>query len=1288
MDSAGVLSQSLFLWVQPLMVKGFKRSLKPGEALSIPQRLQPSEIAARFNQLWADEKKAQGEDDKAPSLSRVLWKLVARDVVVAFFFQVAGVLMKFGCAFLLRLLMHHAAETNEGNYGKGLAIAAGLTILNAMEGTLCSLATFRMQLSLYGLMCAVSQCVLQKGLILHPDACRDTCRRGDLVTIALSDFGRIVEMSPILMQGVGAPFMLIFAFAFMIILLGPLVLVDIIAVVAVTFVIILIGREQGRSFRRKMMWQGRRLSSLNDMLQSIRLARFYTLEEHYQEQMLAHRKQEVSALVGMKSMVALLWPIAGLVPSLTVILVFSLHILIHDNLPSTPDVLAVLAIARFLYQPFVFLGSFLGAVDMLFSSIGRLRHLLIQREVKRLPLAPHAEQALVGETDLAIRIHNRSFSWSLKEDALATLPSLSLEVPRGELWVIVGELGSGKSSVLAALLGALSVVSSVKDSSAVDESIGEAVIATGPSRSYVAQEPLIINASVRDNILFGADLAGTEEEIQTAYLSAVEAAALEQDLLILPAGDATEIGEKGVNLSGGQKARIALARAVFAAKPGGLVLLDDPISAVDAHVGAHIFNKCIVEMLGGSTRLLVTNQLQFLSHEAVSQIIVMEDGRCVEQGTFRTLSMNEGGRLTKMLTSVDSGQTGENAVSKKDAPNDMKRSMIPGQGLASDQSCRARLSSVESKAEGAVTWKTLNFYFVALGGTHRFALLFLSSWLFHLAEVIPDSFLVLWQEDVLELPTRTYLGAWVGLSLCCFLSIVVTRMLWVLLTTKAARNIHQSVLHRLMHCPLGFFDKTPSGRIMNRLGEDQMLVDFSTALYFEVLVITMWQVFDQLCLSITARPWTAPFVVVFLFIFVCFREVHRRTTREVIRWWLVSKSPLFCMLEEMLSGTVTIHAFGREDRFLSRFQDALQTNFEWMLSKDATNLYIDQRLLLLSALLVGVMAAQMVLIPGHVSDVVGSVALIYALQLGFSLKTTCYFMVQAEGVLASSERIAELTNEPEQEPVRVLPEDEHLQASGWPGQTETVLAFEDVCLRYQPHLQRALDGITAQLLAGEKIGIVGRTGSGKSTIMGTIFRLFEIEKGRILLGGQDISRIGLRALRRQITIVPQDPILFSGCLRQNLDPLGVRTDDELRSVLSRCYLDELMQGLNGGLSAAVAEGGSNFSLGERQVLCLARALLRQAKVLCLDEATANIDPTNDKRIQDVLSNDFGDCLMLTIAHRLHTVIRYNRIMVLDAGRLAQLDTPANLLAEIGIFQGLANQAGITAEFCASGTVSI
>eukprot|EP00927_Polykrikos_kofoidii_P068562 TRINITY_DN6390_c0_g1_i2.p1 TRINITY_DN6390_c0_g1~~TRINITY_DN6390_c0_g1_i2.p1 ORF type:complete len:771 (-),score=108.12 TRINITY_DN6390_c0_g1_i2:75-2069(-) len=664
----------------------------------------------------------------------------------------------------------------------------------------------------------------------------------------------------------------------------------------------------------------------------------------------------------------------------------------------------------------------------------------------------------------------------------------------------------------------------------------------------------------------------------------------------------------------------------------------------------------------------------------------MEDGRCVEHGTFKTLSMNESSYFAKMLTSVGGVKTGQETGSKVDSPVDMTRTAV--QGVASDQIDKAKLSTVEAKAEGAVTWKTLNFYFVALGGTHRFALLFLSSWLFHLAEVIPDSFLVLWQEDVLELPTRTYLGAWVGLSLCCFLSIVVTRMLWVLLTTKAARNIHQSVLHRLMHCPLGFFDKTPSGRIMNRLGEDQMLIDYLTPFTLEVLIITVWQVFDQICLTIIARPWVAPFAVAFLLLFACIREAHRRTTRELIRWWLVSKSPLFCMFEEMLSGTVTIHAFGREDEFVLRFQDALKTNLEWLFSKDATNLYIEQRFFLLSALLVGVVATQMVLIPGTGSTVLGAVALIYALQLGLSLKGVSFSLVQAEGLLASVERIAELANEPEQEPAWSLPQDENLQASGWPAQAEIMLAFEDVCFRYQPNLPMALDSINVQMRAHEKVGIVGRTGSGKSTIMGAIFRLFELEKGRILLGGQDITQIGLRALRRQITVVPQDPILFAGSLKDNLDPLGARTDTEVRSVLKRCYLDELVDGLEGCLSALVAAGGSNFSLGERQVLCLARAMLRQTNILCLDEATANIDPTNDKRIQAVLSSDFNDCLMLTIAHRLHTVISNDRIMVLDAGRLAQFDTPAHLLAEPGIFKGLASQLGITSESHASISVSI
>jgi len=308
-------------------------------------------------------------------------------------------------------------------------------------------------------------------------------------------------------------------------------------------------------------------------------------------------------------------------------------------------------------------------------------------------------------------------------------------------------------------------------------------------------------------------------------------------------------------------------------------------------------------------------------------------------------------------------------------------------------------------------------------------------------------------------------------------------------------------------------------------------------------------------------------------------------------------------------------------------------------------------------------------------NILGGIALIYALDLGFNLRTLAYFFVQIEGSLASVERVLEFTVDLKQEPAWKMDEDATLKQKHWPGQ-DSSLVFEKVCLRYLPHMPRALDNFSVSLRAQEKVGLVGRTGSGKSTIMGAIFRLVELESGRIFLGGQDIARVGLSLLRNAITIVPQDPILFAGELKKNIDPLGNATDEQIWNVLQRCSLTNLVEGLDGGITAAVSEGGSNFSVGERQVLCLARALLRDAKVLCLDEATANVDPANDKKIQSVLECDVKHCTVLMIAHRLHTVLKSDRILVLDRGQLVQCDTPEQLLSEPGIFRDLAAQAGI------------
>jgi len=1273
----------MFLWVQPTVLAGFRRPLQAEDALPLPRALDPGAVFARFQQLWAAEqqrKAAQASTKRAarPSLNRVLWQLTSRDLTCAVLLQASTVIFfKYGNVLLLRRLLQLLNNAKDDDLrGEGLVVAFGLFVFNMLDGVMAPLATIFLQKALLATFACITQSVLWKGTALHPSV-QDKFRRGDLVTLALSDYGRLIDQSAILMQGVGAPFMLAAAIVFLFALVGPLVLPAIVVVFSVAFVSSRLANVQGSSFRQKMRWQGTRMSTLNEMLQSMRFTKYYVLEDHYAAEMGQQRKKELQALLGLKAALAMNWPVASLVSTFTVMVILPLYLLSHGSLPASHDTLAILAIARFLYVPFAFFGGFLGAANMFASATSRWASLLQQPEIGRVTLAPlcdglPAQDTMLSDVstdastdpsknsgDLAVRIVDRSFSWGAGDDAAPTLKSLHLAIPRGQLWAIVGELGSGKSSVLAAILGCLGVVGD-----------GAPVLTNGSSRTFVSQVPMIMNATVKDNILFGAVDSADGEKAQAKYQASLAAAALLADLDVLPAGDMTEIGEKGVTLSGGQKARVALARAVMASQPGGLVLLDDPLSAVDAHVGAHLFNECIVGALAGTTRILVTNQLHFLDHPDVAQVLLMEGGRQVEQGTFAELTTDPTSRLSKMVASVG-GAKRRDVAAEKQKKFETRRSVtsVPSAG---------QLVKAEAKNEGAVTWSTFKFYADALGGLHVLLFLCLCGWMFHLGEVIPDLFLTAWQEDMLEEEEDFYVGMWMGISIMGFFALAVVRMMWVFFTLRAARSTHIGMLQRVLHCPMGFFDRTPSGRIMNRLGEDQMQVDFQVALNFEVLCLSAWQCADQIGMSIIARPYVGPFVAVYVLCIMLVREMHRRCTREVIRWWMVTKSPLFHILEEVLSGATTIFAFGQEDFFSRRFRSALQLNFEWLFLRETSNFWTEQRLSFLGSMVVGTLAVQMVLNPSTGSSMFAAVALIYTLQLGFALKTVSFFLVQVEGVLASVERVAEFTDRLEQEPSWQTPGDQQLTNGGWPG-PEPLLAFENVCVRYLPGLPLALDGVTVALRAKEKVGIVGRTGSGKSTIMGSIFRLFDLEEGRILLGNVDISSIGVGLLRRQITIVPQDPMLFAAPLRKNLDPTSVRSDEDVWSALRRCSLEEMVKTLGGGLAADVSEGGSNFSLGERQVLCLARALLRDARVLCLDEATANVDPTNDRRIQEVLVRELKECLVLTIAHRLHTVLHSDRIMVLDRGHLAQIGSPKDLLAESGIFKELAAQAGITSE---------
>eukprot|EP00931_Biecheleriopsis_adriatica_P106427 TRINITY_DN8088_c0_g5_i1.p1 TRINITY_DN8088_c0_g5~~TRINITY_DN8088_c0_g5_i1.p1 ORF type:complete len:1305 (-),score=211.21 TRINITY_DN8088_c0_g5_i1:124-4038(-) len=1270
MDSAGPFSRALFLWFQPVMRAGFRHPLQASDAIQLPKQLVSSTIRCQFQERLNAEQSWAKTHSKPPRVMRMLLRMNSTQMAWAVFCQLLSVGSKFGAVILLRIVVQVATRKEEERLVEGILASLGLLVMNMLEGIMSSQANFQFQLAVYAWMEAFAQAVLWKGTKLHP-AVQDQNRRGSLVTLALSDLSRVVEMANIVMLGLGAPFMLIFAFISLILLIGPMVLAATVVCVVVFYLIKKIGQKNGTSFRGKMMWQGSRMSVLNEMLQSVRFTKYYTMEDHYQAQLLQKRAQESGQLKVMKLAIAFTWPTAALVPTCTFLAAFVMYVSVYGSLPPPEDAMAVLAVARFLFVPFAFLGSCMGSVNMLLTSAGRLGQLLSQPEITRVILDK------ADSDPIAVRLKG-SFSWGLPaSEERPTLPSLGLDVPRGELWVVVGGLGSGKSSLLSAILGDMSVVSKGE----VDEQ--SAVKISGPSCAYVTQVPMVANATLRDNVTFGFSTSQGPEKFEARYEAALEAAALGPDLDVLPSGDQTEIGEKGITLSGGQKARVAVARAVMASLPGGLVLLDDPLAAVDAHVGAHLFNECIVKALAGTTRVLVTNQLQYLSHAEVSRILVMEDGEVVEQGTYAELTSDASSRFSKMTGSLGGAQAAPAdaqaaaaETSSKQEVKALRNSIAPVSAPNGD----GKLVKKEHKAEGNVGMKTFKFWINALGGWHVFVFLFFCSWWFHLAEMIPDCILVAWQEDALGLSQDTYFISWVAASLVFVFFMFLSRGVWVSHTLKASNRILRMMLSHVLNCPIGFFDQTPSGRIMNRFGEDQMICDFSLALQMEVFCIICWQLSDKVVLAMLAEPILAAIAPLLVAAFVFIREIHRRNSREMIRWWMVTKSPVFNAFEEILSGASTIFAFGQDSYFVRRFDEALETNLVWLLAKDASNLWVDIRLYCLSATVVACVSLLMVCLPDLSIGIpaLGGISLVYSLEMGFHLRTLSFFTVQIEGSFASIERLQEFAENLPQEALREREQDKGLVEKGWPGRGCT-LVFQNVCLRYLPHMPPALDDLSVSLQGREKIGLVGRTGSGKSTIMSALFRLVELESGQIFLGGQDIAKIGLGLLRKQITIVPQDPILFSGRLRRNLDPTDACDDATIWKALGRCSLESLAPESQGGLDVTVDEGGTNFSVGERQMISLVRALLRDAAVLCLDEATANVDPISDAKIQKVLANELDDCLVLTIAHRLHTVMHSDRILVLDRGRLVQCDSPRELLAQPGIFKELAAQAGLSSE---------
>ncbi|KAF9361144.1 hypothetical protein BGX26_005518 [Mortierella sp. AD094] len=898
-----------------------------------------------------------------------------------------------------------------------------------------------------------------------------------------------------------------------------------------------------------------------------------------------------------------------------------------------------------------------------------------------LPAAsPSSAAESISTSDSKVRAtDSKSSIQSLEQDqqTLPYLKNVNVKIARGSLVAVVGPVGSGKSSLLQAMVGNMTKNSGT--------------IIRGTSISYASQTPWIQNATIRDNILFDTEF---EEE---RYSRVIKACSLEKDLASFPGGDMTEIGERGVNLSGGQKARLSLARSVYF--NAGLVVMDDPLSAVDAHVGKRLWKDCIMSELKGKTRVIATHQLHVLPD--VDYVICMKDGKIAAQGTYQELLERDGDFVELMIQyggmnrkkslggaadlqvesdaessttaqqnqesawNVDSDQTSE--VSGETDSEEQA-----GGAYASKPAGASRLITEEEREIGAVSLSVYGEYFKMVGAGVWVAVVFCYI-VQQACNVMMNYWLSLWSDQVLGLPVHTNIAVYVSFAICQFIIVAIASVLLSFVIIGTAERMHSKAFDKVIHAPMSFFDATPIGRILNRFSKDVDALDNVLWGTLNDIFITLLIVLGTVTLTITYFPYLILAIVPMAAMYYGGSVYYRSTSREVKRLDSTLRSVLYSHFAESLSGMGTLRAYNRVDHAIAVNRQKLDlSNRAYYLFQIGTR-WISFRTQIFGSLLALMASLLIVGFRNSISAASAGLILSYLVRTSGDMSYLVQCIAALENNMNSTERLVHYTkNLPQEPPAESRPDlkPEPL----WPEQG--VISFNNVSLRYRPDLPLVLKNISFDVQSGLKVAVVGRTGAGKSSLIQALFLLNNLESGQIIIDGIDTQTIGTADLRSHVAIIPQDPVLFHGTFRYNLDPLGKYSEQELWDVLKTSDLKSYVQAQDGKLDAMVSVNGENLSVGQRQLVCLSRALLAKSKIVVLDEATASVDLATDALIQKAIRVDFAGSTVVTIAHRINTIIDYDRILVMHQGQIAEYDTPFNLLNNpISAFSELVAETG-------------
>lgn len=1228
---------------------------------------------------------------------------------------------------LQKALTNFVEEKVEGipvNMGKGIGYAIGCCFMVLFIGLTINHYFYHAMMVGAETKAVLTKVILEKSYRLDAKG-HHNFPTGKITSIMSTDLNRI-DLAMSFM-----PFLVIFpvpvaiCVALLIINIGVSSLVGIAIFVIST---IMLGLSIGKLMyyrERANKFTDMRVNLTKELLKDFKMIKFYSWENSYKDRLTKIRGKEMSFVLLLQNLRNILTAYVMCLPTLSSMVAFCVLYAMSSK-RSIGDIFSSLSLFSALANQFSMLPMALAVSTDFLMGMRRCAALLSCGEVSLDGDKPEE----LGSTDLALKVVNGNFYWQMfgaateedqkkkhkpkeklgarllqklhlkknkeisssdedtdtingtdsmsssflkdhpssdSEESISSttfpgLKNLNFEVKKGEFIAVTGHIGSGKSSLLDALAGFMA-----KESGHV--------YCNGSL--MLCGSPWVQNTSIRNNITFGRPFD------RQKYSEIVDACCLEDDFKLLPGGDNTEVGERGVTLSGGQKARINLARAVYADKD--IILLDDVLSAVDAKVGKKIMERCVMGLLRSKTRILATHQLSLIG--SVDRLIFLNGDGTVDVGTMEeVMARNEGlvklmeysGEEEEKMKKVKEGQGMEDEnfsgdVFKKSEGEALKK----WQTRIMNDSKAFKITREEERAVNRIDFSVYKSYLKLGSGMFKksfIPLLILMMILSTFCSIFTNTWLSFWTSHKFAGKSdHFYIAIYVMFAILSVIFLVLEFWMLVYFFNTAARRLNLMAIGRVLHTPMSYIDTTPMGRILNRFTKDTDVCDNELIAQYRMFINPFCQIIGTMILCIVYLPWFAIAVPGLTFVYVGIAGFYQASAREVKRLEAVQRSFVYSHFSESLGGMNTIKAHGASNRFLKHIDVLLNNQNEAYFITIVNQRWLSVNLDLVATaftLLISFLCCFRVF---NISASSTGLLLTYVLSMSGLLSLMLRALTQIENEMNSVERLNHYAVDLVQEPAYELPERD--PSPDWPEYGGIVL--EHVFMKYRPELPYILKDINLDIKPHQRYGFCGRTGAGKSTIMSCLYRLVEFE-GRVTIDGVDISKLGLHKLRSKLCIIPQDPVLFAGSIRQNLDPFKEKSDELLWDALRRAGLikeSELAEVKEQHkeksdpenahmhkfhLEQYVEDDGTNFSLGERQLLALARALVRQSRILILDEATSSVDYETDSKIQHTIATEFSQCTILCIAHRLKTILTYDKIVVMDAGQIKEFGKPLEL----------------------------